>query len=155
MQTYKESIANVIVDPFRREILLLQRDNIEGKRDPLEWEFVAGKKETHENIELTLFRETYEETGIMLCKENKNYKFIKKIINEQMGFYVDVYITFINKKDIDIRISKEHRDYLWVELKELTGTEKEFAFGIFNEFAKKILKTSYIVNIQINDTLLL
>ena len=81
------------------------------------WDFVKGKMEDGEDTKTTALRETKEETGITdidFCEgfeEDIEYYF--RIEGEEIHKKV---IFFLGKTDtIDIILSHEHLDYIWLE----------------------------------------
>ena len=81
------------------------------------WDFVKGKMEKGETPHQTAIRETNEETGI------SDVEFIDGFEEEiQYYFYADKQeihkkvIFFLGKtKTIDVILSHEHLDYIWLE----------------------------------------
>ena len=81
------------------------------------WDFVKGKMEEGETPHQTAIRETNEETGI------SDVEFIDGFEEEiQYYFYADnqeihkKVIFFLGKtKTIDVILSHEHLDYIWLE----------------------------------------
>ena len=109
----KEEISSGIIlfnDNKNRKFLLL---NYPSKH----WDFVKGKMENGETTHETALRETKEETGI------SDVEFIDGFEEEiEYYFYADnqeihkKVIFFLGKtKTIDVILSHEHLDYIWLE----------------------------------------
>ena len=84
------------------------------------WDFVKGKIEVNENPNQTTIRETKEETGITDLdfvngfEESVEYEFQYdgELIHKKVIFFL------AKTNAIEIKISHEHLDFVWLEFKE-------------------------------------
>ena len=100
---------------YQNKFLLLKRAL--GKPQENTWGVPAGKLEDHESISEAIYRETFEETGIQLIKNQLQYLGELFVQYPHVDF---VYHLFHQKfsKLPDVRLSDEHTDYCWVTLEE-------------------------------------
>lgn len=84
------------------------------------WDFVKGKIEVNENPNQTTIRETKEETGITDLnfvngfEESVEYEFQydRELIHKKVIFFL------AKTNAVEIKISHEHLDFVWLEFKE-------------------------------------
>ena len=84
------------------------------------WDFVKGKIEVNENPNQTTIRETKEETGITDLdfvngfEESVEYEFQydEELIHKKVIFFL------AKTNVVEIKISHEHLDFVWLEFKE-------------------------------------
>ncbi len=84
------------------------------------WDFVKGKIEANENPNQTTIRETREETGITDLdfvngfEESVEYEFQYdgELIHKKVIFFL------AKTNAVEIKISHEHLDFVWLEFKE-------------------------------------
>ncbi len=84
------------------------------------WDFVKGKIEVNENPNQTTIRETKEETGITDLdfvngfEESVEYEFQYdgELIHKKVIFFL------AKTNAVEIKISHEHLDFVWLEFKE-------------------------------------
>ena len=84
------------------------------------WDFVKGKIEVNENPNQTTIRETKEETGITDLdfvngfEESVEYEFQYdgELIHKKVIFFL------AKTNAVEIKISYEHLDFVWLEFKE-------------------------------------
>ena len=84
------------------------------------WDFVKGKIEVNENPNQTTIRETKEETGITDLdfvngfEESVEYEFQYdgELIHKKVIFFL------AKTNVVEIKISHEHLDFVWLEFKE-------------------------------------
>ena len=84
------------------------------------WDFVKGKIEVNENPNQTTIRETKEETGITDLdfvngfEESVEYEFQydEELIHKKVIFFL------AKTNSVEIKISHEHLDFIWLEFKE-------------------------------------
>ncbi len=84
------------------------------------WDFVKGKIEVNENPHQTTIRETKEETGITDLdfvngfEESVEYEFQYdgELIHKKVIFFL------AKTNAVEIKISYEHLDFVWLEFKE-------------------------------------
>ena len=84
------------------------------------WDFVKGKIEVNENPNQTTIRETKEETGITDLdfvngfEESVEYEFQYdgELIHKKVIFFL------AKTNTVEIKISHEHLDFVWLEFKE-------------------------------------
>ena len=105
------------------------------------WQFVQGKVDMGEEINATVKREIFEETGIDIIeiedklpfKKDYSFTFENNKINKNLTFFI-----VKTKKTDNIKISKEHSEFKWVKGKEVTKLLK-FNKKIFEEYYDKRL----------------
>ena len=84
------------------------------------WDFVKGNIEVNENPNQTTIRETKEETGITDLdfvngfEESVEYEFQydEELIHKKVIFFL------AKTNAVEIKISHEHLDFVWLEFKE-------------------------------------
>jgi len=84
------------------------------------WDFVKGKIEVNENPHQTTIREAKEETGITDLdfvngfEESVEYEFQydEELIHKKVIFFL------AKTNAVEIKISHEHLDFVWLEFKE-------------------------------------
>jgi 8-oxo-dGTP diphosphatase len=123
-----EVACGVIVDDDK--VLSVQRS--ETMSLPLKWEFPGGKIELGETAELCLIRELEEELEIKV-------KIIEKLSISYFdygNFEINL-IPYICQFLGDNIILKEHKEYLWMQVNELTSLDWAPAdIPIVNEIIK-------------------
>jgi len=87
------------------------------------WEFPRGLIEKGENLEETARREIKEETGIEDIKFTPGFKEWIKFFFKLKGKNIMKIATFLlAETDTEkIKLSEEHKDYVWLEYKEASG----------------------------------
>lgn len=96
-----------IVFIFNSQILLLK------KKDKDVWDIPGGKKDEDESYTAAAKRETEEEIGIL-----PKYKKIGYYLHETGKNKFKVYFAKVQKK-IKCKLSEEHSDWDWFNIKEL------------------------------------
>ena len=110
----KYSIEAWIYDPIAKEILLLK-----VKSGQLSfWQPITGGIESDESPEAACIREIFEETGL----EIELTKLLKighhtVVIDEDLTIFKTLFL--VETKQKDIRISDEHIDFMWTEVKNV------------------------------------
>ncbi|GAD46004.1 DNA replication, recombination, repair [Streptococcus anginosus T5] len=110
----KHSIEAWIYDPIAKEILLLK-----VKSGQLSfWQPITGGIESDESPEAACIREIFEETGL----EIELTKLLKighhtVVIDEDLTIFKTLFL--VETKQKDIRISDEHIDFMWTEVKNV------------------------------------
>ena len=110
----KHSIEAWIYDPIAKEILLLK-----VKSGQLSfWQPITGGIESDESPEAACIREIFEETGL----EIELTKLLKighhtVVIDEDLTIFKTLFL--VETKQKDIRISDEHIDFMWTEVKKV------------------------------------
>ena len=97
--------------------LVLQRseNNITNEN---KWQFPEGKVKLGENLIKALKRELVEETGLILTSA-KLFGIHSNISKEARGVF-RIFRTIFRCKTIGkVRLSKEHKKFIWADLKEL------------------------------------
>lgn len=112
------------------ELLLLRRANY-IKKFGGKWCFPGGHIDNNEFSKNSIIRELKEETGIIINNPIfwKTYKYSN---NET----TDVYYIELNNKP-EIKISREHAQYKWIDLKDIYKYKEKFAgesYSIIEEF---------------------
>ena len=99
---YYLSVVGVVIINGNNEILLQKRSKLK-KSNPGKWGICGGKVRINEDCYDAIIRETLEEIGIILEKDE--LKIIRKALNNKIYFTV-----FYVKKDIDIIDCKLQKD---------------------------------------------
>ena len=94
------------------EILLLHRHN--DKPQGGTWGIIAGKLDADENSLDTIIRESFEEIGVKLNKDNISYFSSACVRYDKYDFIYHMYHTVLGKRPEIILNPSEHTDYLWV-----------------------------------------
>lgn len=128
-------VGGVLID--NNKILILQRSEKE-KIYPNLWELPSGKKKLLEKTEEALAREFKEETNIDIKIINVISIFdyvIEKSDEINDSTQINFLVNFLNENK-DVKISKEHRDYAWIDEVSLDK------FGL-TELTKEVLKKAF------------
>ena len=110
----KYSIEAWIYNPIAKEILLLK-----VKTEQLSfWQPITGGIENGESSEIACIREIFEETGL----EIELTKLLKishhtVVVDEDLTILKTLFL--VETKQKDIRISDEHIDFMWTEVKKV------------------------------------
>ena len=110
----KYSIEAWIYNPIAKEILLLK-----VKTEQLSfWQPITGGIENGESSEIACIREIFEETGL----EIELTKLLQVghhtvVIDEDLTIFKTLFL--VETKQKDIRISDEHIDFMWTEVKKV------------------------------------
>lgn len=117
----------VIIENIDGEILLLKR-GVKSKQQG--WCLPGGKREKGESLLENIVRETREETGLKLKKSKFNFIYTGLSVR---GYFVNVYYVKL-KTHNNIKISKEHSDYIWTNKyyeMDLAGNTGQYIDTIF------------------------
>ena len=118
---YYLSVVGVVIINGNNEILLQKRSKLK-KSNPGKWGICGGKVRINEDSYDAIIRETLEEIGIILEKDE--LKIIRKALNNKIYFTV-----FYVKKDIDIIDCKLQKDEVeevkYFKIEELEYLENE------------------------------
>lgn len=110
----KYSIEAWIYNPIAKEILLLK-----VKTEQLSfWQPITGGIENGESSEIACIREIFEETGL----EIELTKLLQVghhtvVIDEDLTIFKTLFL--VETKQKNIRISDEHIDFMWTEVKKV------------------------------------
>ena len=102
--------AHVIVNDNGRILLLLRSAGWKAGY----WGPPGGIADEGESIKDTAIRETFEETGLTIEKEDLHFLMAK--VNRGFG---SVWFYTTDKFSGDIKLSWEHKRYIWLELEDL------------------------------------
>ena len=110
----KYSIEAWIYNPIAKEILLLK-----VKSGQLSfWQPITGGIESDESPEAACIRETFEETGLEIeLTELLQIGHHTVVIDEDLTIFKTLFL--VETKQKDIRISDEHIDFMWTEVKNV------------------------------------
>ncbi len=134
------------------KILLIQRAKNDRNNANL-WELPGGKLDEGQDISHALEREVLEETGLLINPVSRSAYFESLVISS--GPYIGLpYIVIIGISLLEegkVKLSEEHQDFVWVELKnankyELTS-ETEKALLVLKKPITKIIKKYETVRI--------
>ena len=110
----KYSIEAWIYNPIAKEILLLK---VKTEQRSF-WQPITGGIENGESSEIACIREIFEETGL----EIELTKLLKighhtVVVDEDLTILKTLFLVETKRKDI--RISDEHIDFMWTEVKKV------------------------------------
>ena len=105
------SAVDVIIYNRKTDKYLLTKRDKNKDTFPGYWEFTGGMITHNEDIEKSLVREAYEETGLKVI----DYKFLYKMVVENILFFT--YIGYVEDDNIKLQ-EGETEDYKWVSLDE-------------------------------------
>ncbi|WP_270737696.1 NUDIX hydrolase [Streptococcus anginosus] len=110
----KYSIEAWIYNPIAKEILLLK-----VKTEQLSfWQPITGGIENGESSEIACIREIFEETGLEIeLTELLQVGHHTVVIDEDLTILKTLFL--VETKQKDIRISDEHIDFMWTEVKKV------------------------------------
>ena len=110
----KYSIEAWIYNPIAKEILLLK-----VKTEQLSfWQPITGGIENGESSEIACIREIFEETGLEIeLTELLQIGHHTVVIDEDLTIFKTLFL--VETKQKDIRISDEHIDFMWTEVKNV------------------------------------
>ena len=110
----KYSIEAWIYNPIAKEILLLK-----VKTEQLSfWQPITGGIENGESSEIACIREIFEETGLEIeLTELLQIGHHTVVIDEDLTIFKTLFL--VETKQKDIRISDEHIDFMWTEVKKV------------------------------------
>jgi len=106
------------------ELLIIKR-SANDKHDAGLWEVPGGKLDEGQDISHALEREIFEETGLLVTPILRTGYFESEIVAD--GAYKGMpYVVIVGISRVDggkVKISEEHDDYAWVELKDINNYE--------------------------------
>lgn len=144
------AIGAIIENQSTGKILICQREGSDWLKG--HWESIYGRIDNHEELDIALKREVFEETGIKDIKIKKLvriwhlYRGEKKIDNELYG------LTFYcQTKCQKVKLSREHKQFLWVTPKEALKYIKRRGMQIDIEVFMKDKAKSYINVTNLHD----
>ena len=110
----KYSIEAWIYNPIAKEILLLK-----VKTEQLSfWQPITGGIENGESSEIACIREIFEETGLEIeLTKLLQVGHYTVVIDEDLTIFKTLFL--VETKQKDIRISDEHIDFMWTEVKKV------------------------------------
>lgn len=110
----KYSIEAWIYNPIAKEILLLK-----VKTEQLSfWQPITGGIENGESSEIACIREIFEETGLEIeLAKLLQVGHYTVVIDEDLTIFKTLFL--VETKQKDIRISDEHIDFMWTEVKKV------------------------------------
>lgn len=110
----KYSIEAWIYNPIANEILLLK-----VKTEQLSfWQPITGGIENGESSEIACIREIFEETGLEIeLTKLLQVGHYTVVIDEDLTIFKTLFL--VETKQKDIRISDEHIDFMWTEVKKV------------------------------------
>lgn len=110
----KYSIEAWIYNPIAKEILLLK-----VKTEQLSfWQPITGGIKNGESSEIACIREIFEETGLEIeLTKLLQVGHYTVVIDEDLTIFKTLFL--VETKQKDIRISDEHIDFMWTEVKKV------------------------------------
>ena len=106
-----------IIKNENNKYLILEKTKNEAKNDKSDnlYDIPGGRVEYGEDIPNAVIREVFEETGILLIKDN-----IKKIVNATSivrndGLHLTIITYFVKIENPIIKISSEHSNFYWAD----------------------------------------
>ena len=124
--------ANVIINDNGKILLLLRSAGWKTGH----WGPPGGIADEGEAIKDTAIRETFEETGLAISKEDLHFLMAK--VKRDFG---EVWFYTTDKFSGDVKLSWEHEKYIWLELEDLDEYDVTFEP---NEI--EMIKNSFLTN---------
>jgi len=109
-------------------------------RNPKYWDLPKGNIEEGETEEETVRREVWEETGLKEIKIVPEFKEAEHYFYRLKGELIskDVVFFLAESKDGEVKISKEHEGYRWLNFEEaLEKVKSKKILGKANDFLNK------------------
>lgn len=127
-------VSAIIV--FNKKLLLLQRDNTHGIKDPERWQLPGGGIEAGETTDVAIRRELKEE----ICVIPRNLRFL---LTPYLGTYI-YYATLTEEEVTKVKKGNEGKDLQFFSLSEMTTiplTQKlQEAFEVQKNILKSLLQ---------------
>lgn len=108
--TPKFEVVSCTVE-FEDKFLVLQTGKHKFLRT--KWGVPAGKVENNENLHHAIIRETFEETGINILRDNMHYFDTVFVVHEGYSFIYHMFYTSLDKLP-SVQITSEHEQFRWV-----------------------------------------
>lgn len=138
-----------IIRNSKGEILLLKVNPSKFERTDklIYWDIPGGRIQTGDNVEETLRREIYEETGVRDIKNIEPFLMVLSNIRipkegKSYGLILSTYTCDIDPNE-KILLSDEHTDFGWFNLKEAS---KLFEIKYPKEFTQKIRELNFLTD---------
>ncbi len=131
MATILGVTVKAIIQRDDGKILLLQRNSTTGFY-PNVWEFPGGKLDFGEEMEEAVIREVREESNLTV-KVNELIYISPFLMDEETEFVVMCYYCEPISLDYEVKISREHQKFKWVEPEKL---KDELAPAVLNDLEK-------------------
>ena len=120
-EEFKIAVKSFIVNDGK--LLIIKRADDDSFMPGI-WEIPGGKLELNEDLILGLKRETKEETGLDI-EVDREISVRDFTINDELK--IELHPFLCNAIDIDnIKLSEEHSEYLWIDLKDSKKKLTEF-----------------------------
>ena len=117
MRTYGLTMRGIIKNE-NDEILILKR-HPKSRTDPEMWELPGGKVEAGEFFDDALVREIKEETNL----DAEVGDFAEAVQNDYSHKRTVQLIMYLDNAKGDVKISDEHTDWMWADLKKMKTLE--------------------------------
>lgn len=112
----KYSIEAWIYDPIAKKILLLK---VKTEQRSF-WQPITGGIESDESPEAACIREIFEETGLEIeLTELLQISHHTVVIDKDLTIFKTLFL--VETKQKDIYLSDEHIDFMWTEVKNVSG----------------------------------
>ena len=134
MELEKVKILQKSIVSYKNKLLILQRN----KDDSLGgfWDLPGGNLEFLEKMETGMKREIKEETGLKVSKVEliETKEIIVKL--KRKHFLLFLYKTETSSDKI--KLSKEHQDYRWIDVKEISKYKLNPIFNYVKDSFKRL-----------------
>ncbi|MDD4983925.1 MAG: NUDIX domain-containing protein [Candidatus ainarchaeum sp.] len=111
------TVAKAVISDSNK-VLLVKR-SAKAKFFPGLWDFPGGKQELGETSDQSVVREAKEETNLAVVPEDKFSEFDYTEKGEKIHFFVFKIKNYSGK----VKLSHEHTDFNWIDLKDLDKFE--------------------------------
>lgn len=138
-------IAKTVVINADGCVLLLRRSQTDTRR-PGDWDYPGGTAELHEDFADTAARETFEEAGIKLAKEDLTLQYVTNEVYPDVNL---VRLLFVAHTDTtEVQLSYEHDYFEWMKPEAAAAVFKHPAWG---EGLKFLLKHNLLSQKESHD----
>lgn len=91
------------------------------------WDFPGGKIDPDENVSNAVIREAKEETGL----DVKPLKIVSELNYNEKSFDINFKIFSIESFSGEVKLSKDHTDFKWIDKKEIKELELAPVVSLF------------------------
>ena len=128
MSEFRVGVKSLIL--HNKKVLLVQRSEISGTGGIDEWEYPGGIMNFGEDLHTALHREIKEETNLDVVIEKLLFAITVKV-SPQRQIVGLTYLSYA--KHDEVKLSDEHKDYCWVNKKQLSELLSSTLLEYLNE----------------------